>query len=161
MKKLLTIKQAITLSRRLHMENKNIVLVGGCFDILHIGHVVFLEQAKKKGDVLFVWIESDETIKKQKGEKRPIHTQQNRAHVVAALACVDYVVLLPHFTQNEQYDNLVLNLKPAIIAATKGDPEIGHKKRSAKQVGAKVVYVTKRVTNASTSLLAKRIEQEN
>lgn len=161
MKKILSIDQAVAVSKGLSKEGKRIVLVGGCFDILHIGHVVFLEEAKKKGDVLLVWVESDETIKKQKGEQRPIHTQQDRAHVVAALECVDYVVLLPHFINNEQYDNLVMKLKPAIIAATKGDSEIGHKQRSAMQVGAKVVYVTKRVTNASTSNLAKRIEQEN
>ncbi|HSW97180.1 MAG TPA: adenylyltransferase/cytidyltransferase family protein [Candidatus Saccharimonadales bacterium] len=160
MKKILTVRQATNLAKELNKENKKIVLVGGCFDILHVGHVLFLEKAKEKGDVLFVWIESDETIRKSKGKLRPIHIQKERATVVAALYCVDYVVSLPHFTDNKHYDNLVKMIKPAIIAATKGDPEIIHKKRSAKLVGATVSYVTKRVNNASTSHLAQRIQQE-
>lgn len=160
MSKILTIRQATNLAKILNKNKKKIVLVGGCFDILHVGHVLFLEKAKAKGDILLVWIESDETIKRTKGEHRPIHTQKERATVVAALACVDYVVPLPHFIDNKHYDDLVQKLKPAIIAATKGDPEIIHKKRSAKLAGAIVSYVTKRVNNASTSSLAQRIQQE-
>jgi FAD synthetase len=160
MKKILTVRQATNLAHDLTKKGKKIVLVGGCFDILHVGHVLFLEKAREKGDVLFVWVESDATIKQTKGPLRPIHTQKERATVVAALTCVDYVVALPHFTENKQYDNLVKMIKPAIIAATKGDPEVSHKKRSAKLIGATVSYVTKRIHNASTSHLAQRIQHE-
>lgn len=160
-KKILTVRQATTLAKKINGQGKRIVLVGGCFDILHVGHVLFLEKAKAKGDILFVWVESDESIRKSKGENRPIHTQKQRATVIAALACVDYVIPLPHFADNKHYDDLVKKIKPAIIAATKGDPEIIHKQRSAKLVGATVAYVTKRVSKASTSNLALRIQQED
>ena len=62
-----------------------IVLVGGCFDILHLGHVVFLEKAKKEGDVLVVLLESDEKVRFLKGKGRPVHTQSERAEILSAL----------------------------------------------------------------------------
>jgi rfaE bifunctional protein nucleotidyltransferase chain/domain len=160
MNKILTEKQAIRLAEQLNEQSKDIVLVGGCFDILHLGHILFLEKAKEKGEILFVWIEPDETIRQRKGEHRPIHTQQERAQVIAALACVDYVILLPHFTTNVEYDNLVKNIKPAIIAATEGDPEIMHKQRSAKAAGAQIIYVTKNIKGKSTTRLAELVAQE-
>lgn len=160
MNKVLTINQAIRLSRQFRNENKRIVLAGGCFDIMHIGHVLFLEKAKEKGDILFVWIESDMTIRKKKGENRPIHTQKDRAHVLAALTCVDFVILLPQIKNNQQYDDFVKKLKPAIIAATKGDLEVKHKKRSARAIGAKIAYVTKRIGSNSTSRLAELVARE-
>jgi len=160
MNKILSITQAITYSKKLHAQNKRIVLVGGCFDILHLGHVIFLQKAKAKGDILFVWIESDQTIKHHKGNSRPIHTQKDRAYVISALACVDTVVLLPCFSSDSEYDSLVKKLKPAIIAATKGDADIMHKKRAAKTVGAVMVYVTGRIPQQSTSRLAELVARE-
>lgn len=159
-KKILSITQAVKLSKKLQIQGKKIVLAGGCFDILHLGHVLFLEKAKKKGDIAFVWIEHDQAITQRKGTLRPIHTQEERAQVIAALACVDYVILLAYFTKNEQYDALVKNMKPAIIATTAGDSEIFHKKRSAKAIGAKVVQVTKKINGKSTSRLAELVAQE-
>lgn len=160
MKKILTDKQAIALANELRQQEKQIVLVGGCFDILHLGHILFLEKAKEKGEILFVWVEPDETIRQRKGKHRPIHTQQERAQVIAALACVDYVILLPHFTTNAEYDSLVKDIKPAIIAATQGDPEIMHKQRSAKAAGAEIIYVTKNIQGKSTTRLAELVAQE-
>lgn len=160
MKKILSPRQAIKQSNALKKQHKRMVLVGGCFDILHIGHVLFLEKAKEKGDILFVWVEHDQVIKQRKGDTRPIHTQKDRAKVLAALACVNYVIMIPPLTTNQEYDTLVMKLKPAIIAATKGDPERIHKKRSAKLVGAEVVYVTRKLSNTSTSRVARLVAQE-
>ncbi len=160
MEKIVAIKQAITLSKTTREGGKKVVLAGGCFDILHLGHVLFLQKAKSKGDALFVLVENDRVIKNRKGEQRPIHTQKERALVLAALTCVDAVILLPYFTRDKQYDSLVKRIKPAIIAATKGDTEIVHKKRSAKLAGATVVYVTKRVGNKSSSRLAALVARE-
>src|SRR5258708_2559142 len=157
MSRILTIKQAIETSKQLTAKNKRIVLAGGVFDILHPGHITFLEKAKEQGDVLLVWVEDDTLVKKRKGPDRPVHTQQDRARVLAALSAVDYVLLLPELLNNESYDHLVKNLKPAIIAATKDDPVIAHKQRQAKLIGAKLAIVTERIKEHSTSRLIKQL----
>jgi rfaE bifunctional protein nucleotidyltransferase chain/domain len=151
MKKILTTEQAITVSNELQKQGKNLVLTGGCFDILHIGHIRFLEHAKTKGDVLFVMLEHDVTIKKRKGEHRPLNKQADRAEILAALAMIDYVIALPEKTDDTFYDDLVNQIKPAIIATTVGDPYRTHKERQAKRIGAKVVDVIQPVTNKSTT----------
>jgi rfaE bifunctional protein nucleotidyltransferase chain/domain len=74
-------------------SGRRIVLTNGCFDILHAGHVRYLQQARTLGDVLVVAINSDESVRRIKGADRPINGQADRVLVVAALACVDHVVL--------------------------------------------------------------------
>ena len=150
MNKVLSPEEAIQLAIKLNQESKRIVLAGGCFDILHIGHITYLEEAKKQGDVLFVFVENDQSIKKAKGSTRPINTQSDRTQILAHLYMVDYVIKLAETTN---YDELVTKIKPAIIAATKGDPNRSHKERQAKQIGAKVVDVTSQVSNQSTTKL--------
>lgn len=153
MKKILTVSQAIQRSNKLRREGKSIVLAGGCFDILHVGHITFLEEAKKHGDVLMVMLESDETVQQLKGDERPINTQQERAKILEAIYAIDYIILLPKDMNNKIYDGFVLQIKPAIIATTEGDPYKSHKDRQAKKAGATVVEV-KRIENVSTSKLA-------
>ena len=153
MNKILNTEQAIKLSKKIGSEGKTVILTGGCFDILHVGHITFLTNAKKQGDVLFVFLESDENIKKIKGPHRPINTQADRAIILANLSIVDYIIPLPPFKNDEDYDELVISLKPAIIATTKGDLSRIHKDRQAGLIGAKVVEVTEQVSNQSTSRL--------
>lgn len=160
MKKILTLEQAVKISKQLQRAGKKIVLAGGCFDILHVGHVTFLQEAKKQADSLFVLLESDSGIKDIKGKDRPIHTQKDRALVLAALDAVDYVVVLPTLKKNKEYDDLLCKIKPTIIATTKGDPYRKHKERQAKLVGGKVVDVVKRIANLSTSTLAKLLSSD-
>jgi rfaE bifunctional protein nucleotidyltransferase chain/domain len=74
-------------------ENKQIVFTNGCFDILHAGHVNYLAAAAAQGDLLVLGLNSDQSVRRIKGEKRPVISQGHRAQVVAALACVDYVVI--------------------------------------------------------------------
>ncbi len=161
MNKIVTIKAAIEIAQELEDKNKTIVLVGGCFDILHVGHIVFLEKAKREGDVLFVLLESDRNIKKLKGEKRPINTQKNRAIILSALAAIDYVVMLPKMKENKQYDKLIAQIKPSVIAITDPDPNIVHKKRQANYIGSEIVCVTKRIKNQSTTRLSRLISERN
>src|SRR5205085_1112206 len=124
-----------------HDEEKKLVVAGGCFDILHIGHVTFLDGAKKAGDILMVLLENDEQIRKTKGEGRPITTQHDRAQILASLSCIDYVVTLPPMEDDHAYDSLIFSLKPAIIATTQGDPYRSHKERQANHIGAQVIDV--------------------
>ncbi|MBI4089645.1 MAG: adenylyltransferase/cytidyltransferase family protein [Candidatus Levybacteria bacterium] len=152
--KILSIKQAIKVSKELKNQNKIIVLAGGIFDILHPGHIKFLENAKREGDYLFVLLEDDNRAR-VKGPKRPINTQKNRAIILSAIRSVDYIVLLKNMTNNYQYDRIVLQLAPNILATTNPDPYIDHKKRQAKLIKGKVVSVISRIGNYSTTQLIK------
>lgn len=155
--KILNVEKAIQTAQILHEKEKQIVLVGGCFDILHHGHSTFLKEAKKQGDILMVLLESDETVRKQKGRKRPCNNQQKRAQVLASLPFIDYIISLPALENNHDYDRLVIQIKPAIIATTKGDPGRHHKERQAKTIDANVVDVIDRLDNISTTRLTDQI----
>jgi len=133
-----------------------IVLAGGCFDILHIGHVRFLSEAKKMGNYLVVLLENDKKVKKLKGENRPIFAQELRAEMISALNCVDLVVLLPMMGNDRDYLNLVTKIKPDIIAVTENDPHIEKKKRQAETVGGELRLIPF-VETLSSSTLAKII----
>jgi len=135
------------------------VLVGGCFDILHFGHITFLTEAKKHGDHLTVALESDETGRKMKGASRPIHTQQERKTMLEALSCVDEVLLLPPMNGDSDYMNLVMKYKPNVIAATDGDPSSDKKQKQALAVSAEFVVIPK-IHSPSTSQLAKLLDLE-
>jgi rfaE bifunctional protein nucleotidyltransferase chain/domain len=156
---IITPAEVRAVSVRLHSDSKRIVLAGGCFDILHAGHVLFLEQAKASGDVLFVLLESDEHIRKIKGADRPINTQSNRATVLAGLAAVDYILLLPPIIDDQTYDSLISQIKPAIIATTTGDVNRRHKDRQAGQIGATVLDVIEQLPGHSTSVMVTKLEK--
>jgi rfaE bifunctional protein nucleotidyltransferase chain/domain len=159
MDKIVNVEQAIQRCASWSAGGKHIVVVGGCFDILHVGHLVFLEKAKAQGDRLVVLVESDETIRKLKGAHRPINVQDHRARLLAALTMVDMVVLLPALLTNEAYDSILFGLKPAIIATTGGDPNRLHKERQAHAVGGRVVDVVLPVEDQSTSRIVKILEE--
>lgn len=130
---------------------KKTVLVGGCFDILHPGHVIFLEKAKSAGHFLIVLLESDEKVRQLKGPKRPVHTQKERAKILQALDCVDRVVCLPFIENDSEYDLIIKKIKPDIIAVSSGYGNVNHHRRSAKLVGAKLKFVTAKIGNYSSS----------
>jgi len=141
-------------------KKNKIVLVGGCFDVLHLGHITFLEKAKKLGDKLIVLLESDENIKKEKGKNRPINNQENRAKMLMSLKMVDEVIKLPEMKTDEEYVTLVKSIKPSIIAVTDGDKRMSQKKEQAKIVGSKLVVVTKLIAQQSTSRVIEIIIQD-
>ncbi|MBF0233618.1 MAG: D-glycero-beta-D-manno-heptose 1-phosphate adenylyltransferase [Desulfamplus sp.] len=88
-----------------------VVFTNGCFDILHAGHITYLAAAAEQGDVLVVGLNSDASVKKIKGDKRPVVEEAHRAKVLAALACVDYVVLF----DEPDPENLIMNITPDIL----------------------------------------------
>lgn len=154
MKKIISIGQLPGLVRILKRDNLKIVLVGGCFDVMHPGHVIFLEKAKKEGDILVVLLENDKKVCLLKGKDRPVHIQLARAEILSALKMVDFVVLLPFMDKDSEYDKLISQIKPVVIAVTEGYENIHHK-RLAKLVGAKLKFVTRKVGNYSTSRILK------
>lgn len=157
--KIISVKSAEKISRKLNDLGKTVVITGGCFDILHVGHIRLLEKSKKLGDFLFVLLENDKTTKKLKGKGRPINKQPERAEILSALSSVDYVIKLPEMKNNKDYDDLIFKLKPDIITTTKNDPQGIHNERQAKMINAKVAYVTNRINNKSSTLLAKIISK--
>lgn len=159
MGKIITQKEITIITKELHNKKHRIVLAGGCFDLLHIGHITFLEEAKKHGDVLIIMLESDESITAMKGDNRPINTQEDRAKILAAIKAVDIVLLLTPHMSNTEYDTLVFTIKPAIIATTKGDTNRHFKERQAEQIGAKVIDVTLPVSDKSTTKLVKLLDE--
>ncbi len=92
-------------------ENKKVVFTNGCFDILHVGHVVYLNEAKSLGDILVVGLNSDSSVRRLKGDDRPVNCQRDRATVLSALESVDYVVI---FDEDTPYE-LIDALKPDVL----------------------------------------------
>jgi D-beta-D-heptose 7-phosphate kinase/D-beta-D-heptose 1-phosphate adenosyltransferase len=92
--------------RALQAGGKAVVFTNGCFDLLHVGHVRYLEEARGLGDCLIVGVNTDDSVKTRKGDKRPIMSEFERAEMVAALACVDYVTLFSESTPVRIVDEL-------------------------------------------------------
>jgi len=150
------IVDSLELEKFLPGEGKGrIVLVGGCFDILHIGHVRFLSEARGMGDYLIVILESDKKVRKLKGRNRPVFIQSERAEMLSALRSVDLVVLLPMIEDDGDYLNLVKKIKPDIIAVTENDPSIGKKRRQAEEVGGelRIIPLTKTFSSSKLAII--------
>ncbi|WP_022819346.1 D-glycero-beta-D-manno-heptose 1-phosphate adenylyltransferase [Fusobacterium russii] len=91
-------------------QGKKVVFTNGCFDILHVGHVSYLENAKRQGDILIVGVNSDESTRRLKGPTRPINNEKDRACMLSALKSVDYTVIFEEDTP----EDLIAYLKPSI-----------------------------------------------
>ena len=137
-------------------EGKKISFTNGCFDILHFGHVSYLETAKKPDRILIVGLNSDASIRQIKGPRRPIVHEKERSAVLAALACVDYVVL---FNEDTPY-RLIKAVKPDVLikgADWKGKDVVGGD--IVKQNGGRVELL-KYLTQYSTTKIIKAIQKK-
>jgi D-beta-D-heptose 7-phosphate kinase/D-beta-D-heptose 1-phosphate adenosyltransferase len=90
---------------------KKIVFTNGCFDILHLGHTRYLQKARTLGDVLVIGMNTDSSVRKLKGPGRPVNVEKNRAEVLSALACVDFIVLFSELTPQK----LIQAVKPDLL----------------------------------------------
>lgn len=97
---------------RLSDENRKLVFTNGAFDILHAGHVTYLNFARAQGDALVVGLNSDSSVKRYKGDKRPVNSERDRALVLAALECVDYVVI---FDEDEPKELIAAMLPDVLV----------------------------------------------
>ncbi len=119
-----TFQEIIELSSQLKIKGKKIVFTNGCFDLIHSGHVRYLEEAKKFGDILILGLNSDQSVSTLKGNNRPINNQIDRAYILAALEVVNYVVI---FDEDTPY-NLIKAIKPNTLVKGgdyKGSPIAG------------------------------------
>lgn len=106
----LSIDDASMVSSSAKEKKQTVVFTNGCFDILHAGHVHYLNQAKALGDILIVGLNSDASVKSYKGDKRPINNEKDRAYVLASLKAVDFVVIFNESTP----ETLISKLQPTI-----------------------------------------------
>ena len=148
-----TISEITILSEELKMRGKKIVFTNGCFDLLHAGHVRYLEAAKSCGDVLILGLNSDRSVKALKGSGRPINLQMDRAYILAALEAVDYVVI---FDEDTPY-NLIEAIKPKTLV--KGADYEG--KKVVGQDIAEELILVEFVEGKSSSQTIKKIQQGN
>jgi D-beta-D-heptose 7-phosphate kinase/D-beta-D-heptose 1-phosphate adenosyltransferase len=112
MGKIVKLEELIQIRKKAKKENKKVVFTNGCFDLLHRGHIEYLKKAKKLGDILIVGLNSDSSVKKIKGEGRPIQGQADRAVILTSLYFVDYVCIFNELTPL----NLISKLIPDILA---------------------------------------------
>ncbi len=105
--KLVTTEQAKTLRRQAKAAGRKVVFTNGVFDILHRGHVEYLEKAKALGDLLIIGLNSDSSVRRIKGPQRPLCSQEDRAVVLSALSCVDHIVLFDQDTPQKLIEALI------------------------------------------------------
>jgi rfaE bifunctional protein nucleotidyltransferase chain/domain len=154
-RKIKSIPQMKKILGSLKKQGKKIVFTNGCFDILHVGHIRYLTQARKLGDRLVVGLNTDRSVRTIKGEKRPIVSEIERAEVLSALEVVDYVVL---FDEPDPL-HLITALKPTILvkgADWSKDKIIG--RGVVEQSGGKVVRIPLVPGASSTGVIEKIID---
>jgi rfaE bifunctional protein nucleotidyltransferase chain/domain len=137
---------------RLRADGKKIVLANGCFDILHAGHVRYLEGAAEEGDCLIVAVNDDSSTSRLKGEGRPVMPDAERAEIIAALRCVDQVLIFSDLT----VDRVIRELKPDIHAkgtdyTVENVPEL----ESSRAVGCRTVITGDGKGHSSGDIIEK------
>jgi rfaE bifunctional protein nucleotidyltransferase chain/domain len=150
--KIKTREEIKRIASQLKKQNKRIVTTNGVFDILHLGHIRYLEKAKKLGDILIVAVNSDSSVRKIKGPHRPLNTAKARAEALAALACVDYVTI---FT-GANPAAILSEIKPDIHVKG-GDYKIGEiiERGVVEKNNGKVVLMPKIRGYSTTELIGK------
>ncbi|MDA1196379.1 MAG: adenylyltransferase/cytidyltransferase family protein [Nanoarchaeota archaeon] len=144
-------EELISLVDGLRSSGKNIVTCNGTFDILHAGHVAFLEEARKQGDVLIVGVNDDASVKRNKGDSRPINSDVDRARVLAGLGCVDYVTIF----SEETPDALLEVLKPEVHVNGSEYGEDCIESATVKKNGGRIHVVTLLDGYSTTSIIGR------
>lgn len=152
-RKILSLPALLRRVRRLQSHGRHVVFTNGCFDLVHAGHVKVLERARRYGDALVVGINSDRSVRALKGPGRPILNQQDRALLLAALACVDYVTIFSEQTPQRVIERLRPNL--LVKGADWGAGKIVGRD-TVERYGGRVVRVPL-LKGASTSRIIERI----
>jgi len=134
----------------------DLVVATGVFDLLHIGHLRFLEAARQLGDRLIVGLESDERVRRWKGPNRPIQSEDDRVALLRALRVVDDVfVISGERVDPAFYAELLAPLRPRYLAVTADDPFLSEKRDAMRDIGAGLRVVTPRIENYSTTQLVR------
>ena len=154
--KILSIEEMLVERERLRLQGARLVFTNGVFDLLHVGHVRYLAQARSLGDVLVVAINSDRTVRELKGPDRPIFDQSERAEILAALRQVDYVVVFDDVSPR----TLIAQILPDVLVKG-GDYQLDqiHGREEVEAAGGKVISLPF-VDGASTTTLIERMKKQ-
>ncbi|MFV0417069.1 MAG: adenylyltransferase/cytidyltransferase family protein [Chthoniobacterales bacterium] len=157
--KIVSLEKLASESQRLKSEGKRLVLTNGCFDILHAGHVRYLQAARERGDALAIALNGDESVRCLKGPERPINPEDDRAEVLAALQAVDYVSIFSEVRATK----VIEKVRPGIYAKG-GDytPETLETSEAdaLKKCGAEIVILPE-LKGRSTSNILKRGQKKS
>jgi D-beta-D-heptose 7-phosphate kinase/D-beta-D-heptose 1-phosphate adenosyltransferase len=153
-KKILTHDELLIERQRLRVSGKQLVFTNGVFDLLHVGHVRYLQQARELGDALIVAVNSDASVRQLKGDTRPLMNENDRAEILAALAAVDYVTIFNDISPRL----LIAELLPDVLVKG-GDYSLDqiHGREEVEAAGGRVVSLPF-VEGASTSKIIERMK---
>jgi rfaE bifunctional protein nucleotidyltransferase chain/domain len=155
--KILSLPALSQRAEEIRRAGQRLVLTNGCFDLLHVGHVRYLQQARKLGDFLAVAVNGDESVRSLKGAGRPLNSENDRAEVLAALDCVDFVTIFPAMRATE----VIKALHPAIYVKG-GDYTLGSldpEEVAALQEAGAEIKTLPLVPGKSTSSLIERMRR--
>lgn len=154
--KLKSISEMAEIAERLRGEGQRLVLANGCFDIIHVGHIRYLEGARAAGDRLLVALNSDISVKSVKGEGRPLMPAQDRAEIVASFGCVDYVVVFDEPT----VDETIARIRPAVHAkGTDYTPDTVPERETVRSYGGEVAIVGDPKRHATRDIIDTIVER--
>jgi len=150
--KILSPEQMLRERKRLRAAGQRLVFTNGVFDLLHVGHVRYLEQARSLGDALLVAINSDRTVRELKGPDRPVFNEAERAEILAALRCVDYVTVFDNISPR----SLITELLPDVLVKG-GDYQLDqiHGREEVEAAGGKVISLPFVEGSSTTTLIEK------
>jgi D-beta-D-heptose 7-phosphate kinase/D-beta-D-heptose 1-phosphate adenosyltransferase len=155
-KKILTLEDLVTRLGKVRKSGQKIVFTNGCFDIMHVGHVRYLADARSEGDLLVVGLNSDASVRIIKGDKRPIVRQNHRAEVLASLGCVNFIVI---FDEPDPL-KLIQTLKPDVLVKGEDwteDAIVGA--QSVKSQGGKIVRISFVEESSTTAIIEKILQR--
>jgi rfaE bifunctional protein nucleotidyltransferase chain/domain len=152
--KILNLEELLSERSRLRSERKRLVFTNGVFDLLHVGHIRYLEQARSFGDALVVAVNSDQSVRELKGDRRPIVPESERAEILASLRSVDYVTIFDDVSPR----SLIANLLPDVLVkgGDYGLDEI-HGRKEVEASGGEVISLPF-VTGSSTTAIVERMK---
>lgn len=155
-----TVTELKPVIERLQAEGKTVVWTNGCFDILHVGHVMYLEKASREGDILVVGLNSDESVQRLKGPNRPIVPEDERSFVLAALECVDFVTVFSEPAPVE----IIETLHPDVYA--KGgdytiDTIVQEERRIVEGYGGRIAIISGLEGKSTTAIIDKILEERD
>jgi D-beta-D-heptose 7-phosphate kinase/D-beta-D-heptose 1-phosphate adenosyltransferase len=155
-KKILTLEDLVTRLGQVRKSGQKTVFTNGCFDIMHVGHVRYLADARSEGDLLVVGLNSDASVRIIKGDKRPIVRQNHRAEVLASLGCVNFIVI---FDEPDPL-KLIQTLMPDVLVKGEDwteDAIVGA--QSVKSQGGKIVRISFVEESSTTAIIEKILQR--
>ncbi|MFH1789670.1 MAG: adenylyltransferase/cytidyltransferase family protein [bacterium] len=155
LEKIKSIKNLAKISQELEKQGKIIVTTNGAYDILHVGHIRSLQEAKNQGDVLIVGVNSDKSVRQYKSLDRPINDESDRAELVSALNCVDYVFVF----DDENPIKFINIIKPNIHANSSDYGDDCVEKSTVEKAGGKIFLLKKYSEYSTTNTLNLILEK--